>query len=269
MLKRYLVACVAMLSLAAVTRTAFANNLSLSKDGNQVVTDTENVQLAIPAGKGVSTAASRTVVESYDSQIVFESLGDTKFRALIKIDRPGAPERYDFEIRGATQLKLLPDGSVFAFDSTGAVVATIEKPWAKDANGKAVPTRFEINRTTVTQIVNHRAGDFAYTITADPTCEYHWHYLQVNLTRRETRRLREDVLSGNSSAIGAFVGGAATALFGQWWAAIPAGFIGGVFTEEISRELRRRVRGQCLHIRIQLVHPLHQYFDVELALRRC
>ena len=41
-------------------------------------------------------------------------------------------------------------------------------PWAKDANGVAVPTHFEIQDGSVTQIINHTSGEYTYPITADP-----------------------------------------------------------------------------------------------------
>jgi hypothetical protein len=48
------------------------------------------------------------------------------------------------------------------------MIGAIDTPWAFDADGEAVPTFFEVTGTSLTQVVQHRDGDFAYGITADP-----------------------------------------------------------------------------------------------------
>jgi len=57
---------------------------------------------------------------------------------------------------------------VLALNADGAPIAQLATPWARDANGRDVPTRFEIDGTTVVQVVEHRGAGFAYGITADP-----------------------------------------------------------------------------------------------------
>lgn len=44
----------------------------------------------------------------------------------------------------------------------------IDASWALDANGKPVPTHYEVNGTTLTQVVEHAAGT-AYPVVADPS----------------------------------------------------------------------------------------------------
>lgn len=90
-------------------------------------------------------------------------------RALISIDDPSAPERYAFPIGGdVASLERQDDGSVLARDADGAVIAELAVPWARDADGRSVPTHFEVDGTTVYQVVEHRGGGFTYGITADP-----------------------------------------------------------------------------------------------------
>jgi len=48
-------------------------------------------------------------------------------------------------------------------------VTHIAPAWARDANGRDVPTFYEIEETTLVQVVKHRGGDWAYGITADPS----------------------------------------------------------------------------------------------------
>ena len=65
-------------------------------------------------------------------------------------------------------LEMMPDGSVVALNLDEEVLAVAPTPWALDANGVNVPTHYEISGTTLTQVVEHKAGDFAYGIVADP-----------------------------------------------------------------------------------------------------
>lgn len=54
-------------------------------------------------------------------------------------------------------------------DGSLQIVTTIEaEPWAKDANSKAIPTRYVIDGTKLTQIIDHRADGIAYPVVADP-----------------------------------------------------------------------------------------------------
>lgn len=50
----------------------------------------------------------------------------------------------------------------------GFLVAVLAAPWAKDANGRAVPTSLSVDGDVITMHVLHRNGHFAYPILADP-----------------------------------------------------------------------------------------------------
>lgn len=45
----------------------------------------------------------------------------------------------------------------------------IAAPWARDATGRAVPTRYEIRGSTLVQVVEHRGGNVSYPVVADPS----------------------------------------------------------------------------------------------------
>jgi len=66
------------------------------------------------------------------------------------------------------------DGSVLASRADGTAIGRVAKPWARDANGAEVPTHFEIAGTTLTQIIDHRSGPYAYPIVADPFWDTAW-----------------------------------------------------------------------------------------------
>jgi hypothetical protein len=103
-----------------------------------------------------------------DTQVAVQPTAEG-LRALITIDSPTAPERFPFPVGGdVAQLVSQDDGSVLALDADGVIVTTLTPPWARDADGKDVPTHYELDGTTVVQVVNHHSGTYAYGITADP-----------------------------------------------------------------------------------------------------
>ena len=76
-----------------------------------------------------------------------------------------------------------PDGAVLAFGPDGQVVARLAPPWARDADGRSVPTHFELDGLTVVQIVEHRGGGFAYGIVADPWWNpFSWDWSRIGRT---------------------------------------------------------------------------------------
>ncbi|MDR0960102.1 MAG: DUF2599 domain-containing protein [Propionibacteriaceae bacterium] len=86
------------------------------------------------------------------------------------INSPEAPDRYPYNVS-------IPDdgtpsigknGEVVFTSSTGQFLGGITPPWAKDANGKSLPTWYEIEGYQITQVVDHSGLDVAYPVVADP-----------------------------------------------------------------------------------------------------
>lgn len=90
------------------------------------------------------------------------------FAALLVIDNQDAPTEYRFEdaVPDGRTAELRPDGSVQFFDSDGNKSGGIAAPWALDANGKEVPTRYTLDGTTLVQTIDHEGA--AYPVAADP-----------------------------------------------------------------------------------------------------
>ena len=49
----------------------------------------------------------------------------------------------------------------------GDTIGVFDVPWAYDAAGLIVPTRYEIDGSTLTQVVEH-SSSFAYQVVANP-----------------------------------------------------------------------------------------------------
>lgn len=86
------------------------------------------------------------------------------------ISKPNAPTRYDYGIKipNGSYIVLANDGGALVIDMAMNITMSIPKPWAKDSRGKAIPTHFETDGKTLTQIVEHRSVNTIYPVTADP-----------------------------------------------------------------------------------------------------
>lgn len=86
------------------------------------------------------------------------------------ISDKSAPTSYDYDLTlptGAT-LTLDPEsGIVTAMDGDKLAIG-VAPAWAVDANGREVPTHYEIHGSTLRQVVDHTADAVAYPVVADP-----------------------------------------------------------------------------------------------------
>ncbi len=127
---------------------------------------------AVGAGDVIGEGDTATTVYDGTAPGTQIAVQDTRggVRALVHIENGDAPERFDFSITGAaTELRLREDGGVDIFDAAGEPIGDLDAPWAVDANDAAVPTHYEVSGTTLTQVVSHRDGSYAYGIVADPS----------------------------------------------------------------------------------------------------
>lgn len=120
-----------------------------------------------------------TVVYTTDeaASVAVQPLADGGTRFLTVLEDRAAPSTYAYDFNGA-DLELLEDGSV-SMTQNGVETGTIDAPWAYDANGTAVPTHYVVQGETLTQVVDHTAGDYAYPISADPSV---WWWLGTTAT---------------------------------------------------------------------------------------
>lgn len=86
------------------------------------------------------------------------------------ISSPEAPTsyRYDLTLPAGAVLTQVEDGGVIISGPSGNLISIIANPWAKDATGKDVPTRFILSDNVLIQEVDHTSGEFIYPVVADP-----------------------------------------------------------------------------------------------------
>ncbi|HEX7305807.1 hypothetical protein [Lentzea sp.] len=74
---------------------------------------------------------------------------------------------YKVDVPQGGRIELSGDGAVIV-DAGGAPTLSVSAPWAKDATGKAVPSHFETDGTTLTQVIEHTSSSVSYPVVADP-----------------------------------------------------------------------------------------------------
>ncbi len=124
------------------------------------------VTMSLPGADATqSTKTSRTFT-SADSSVTAQSLSDG-FRALMHLDGPGAATEHDFTFGGqVASVKVIDGSGAVLLDRHSRVVGAVDAPWARDAAGANVRTRFVAHGRTLTQIVDHQGA--AYPVVADP-----------------------------------------------------------------------------------------------------
>ena len=145
--------------------------------------------VAYPAGNGSANAVQATE--------------DGGVKMLTVIDSPTAPTAYDYDISmpSGGLVQLTAEGGAVVVGNNGQVAATVDKPWAKDANGKILATYFMTNGTTLTQFVEHNVEGVAYPVTADPWFK-RWYGWDFEFNRRQTNNIMFGMGFATATAMG-------------------------------------------------------------------
>ncbi len=154
----------------------------VSSQGTIALTDaaapagTATIDIGIPGnGQQAPAALSRDDSVVYDgagtgldvtAQVVD---GGVRLTTVQPAPVAGGTVRYDYPLTlppGATVQ--IQDGAVAITSSTGGLVAAVAPPWAQDARGVDLPTRYELAGSTLTQVVDTSAPGTTYPVVADP-----------------------------------------------------------------------------------------------------
>lgn len=127
-------------------------NAENAGDAKQVAPGT----VAYPANDGSANAVQATE--------------DGGVRMLTVIDNPSALTSYDYKVTvpGGGRIEITELGGAVVLNAANEVVAMVDAPWAKDANGTPVKTYFTTDGLTLTQHIEHNVPGIAYPVTADP-----------------------------------------------------------------------------------------------------
>jgi len=98
----------------------------------------------------------------------FRDEGDGAFRALFHIPSAQDPTRFVIDVDGAYSLTPLEDGGITVrVATTGDLAGVIAPPWAVDAAGRPVATKYSISRNTIVQQVSP-TSQTVFPVVADP-----------------------------------------------------------------------------------------------------
>jgi hypothetical protein len=98
-----------------------------------------------------------------------------------------APRRFEFRVGapdGAT-LRLADSGAIGVVDPSGTAIAVVEAASATDARGRPVPTHYEVEGMTISQIVDH-GEDTVHPVVAYPRVSAGW-FVYVRFNRQEVK----------------------------------------------------------------------------------
>lgn len=149
--------------------------------------------VGLPFGTQAQGAVSEAPgVVSYDnnnnSTTVPVAKTDGTVQIVTIIRNANASHSYVYPLTlGADQhIQIEGDGSATVRNGADNITAYVPAPWAKDATGISVPTHYETDGTTLTQVVDFTATS-AFPVVADPSwAAYWWGYL-VKFNRSDTK----------------------------------------------------------------------------------
>jgi hypothetical protein len=182
----------------ALIATKAGATVAAAKDAKQGVTltakDGPKLMISLPnsltAGSAQATAPGTVVYPSVTgSANAVQAVEDGSVRMLTIIDNSDAPISYDYKISvpNGGKVQITSDGGAVVLDKTQRVIATVDRPWAKDADGRPVQTWFAANGTTLTQYVKHTSPGVIYPVTADPHYSWGWSGVTLYFSKSETR----------------------------------------------------------------------------------
>ncbi|GEM_PF-1660338 len=97
-----------------------------------------------------------------------KSDGSVQTAAVINSDESSETLRFKLGIPAGATVSIIDTGEVLILNASGRMIGGISSPWALDASGQSVDTRFEIVKGELIQHVDHQDGTYEYPIVADP-----------------------------------------------------------------------------------------------------
>ncbi|QIK63235.1 hypothetical protein G7068_08510 [Leucobacter viscericola] len=187
----------------------------LDEDGSGVLIGLPNASKSDSAGVVEEGAVTYLGSNSANTVVV----ADYGVQMLTTIANEDAPTRYDYPLTlsEGQKLALTDEGLPAIFGVDGEIEMLVAAPWAKDAAGKDVQTEYEVNGSTLTQIVHHTdSSSVVYPVTADPIWIAPWVFrclLGVGIRGPEIVRIA--ALGTPGSIAAAFGRGAVACIFGK------------------------------------------------------
>lgn len=148
---------------------------------------------------------------AYDGTVVYGSSESVSvavqgmrdgLRILKVLTDSTSPETYVYpvDVPSGASITSNDDGSASVYHD-GVLVMSIAAPWAVDSEGNWVDTHYIITHNAITQVINHKDGDYSYPVVADPRLTYGFG-VYLNLTGVEIKTVATAlVAAGGASAL--------------------------------------------------------------------
>ncbi|MEN2737891.1 hypothetical protein ABCS02_08880 [Microbacterium sp. X-17] len=146
-----------------------AEGISLTQPNGSILrVELPNAQRADDAARLPGGGVAYTADGDSANTVIPTSRG---VQMLTTVAGGGAPTRYGYEVSlgEGQRLELLDEGGALVVNTDGSAAAAVSAPWAKDANGRDVPTHYELAGNALVQVIDHASvSDVAYPVVADP-----------------------------------------------------------------------------------------------------
>lgn len=205
--------------------------LPLNKKDNIIINGgSEKIEMAVSSvGNDQGVVEDNTVFYNGKEASVGVQALENGARQVIILKNEKAPLRYDFtyKLENKSYLKFAQledgtqDGSIIIYNKQDEPIGMIDPPWAKDNNGMPVNTHYEINGTTLTQVIEPTTVT-AYPVIADPSV-YSWYFKSGKwITRGGVRSLSLKPNLALRTSVG--LGGASIAIAQSSWLGVKSKF---------------------------------------------
>lgn len=105
---------------------------------------------------------------SVSSVVAVKNDGSVQMASVIADGNAPETYAYELDLPAGAEWQELENGALIATDANGALLLGIAPAWAADSNGNAVPTKYELDGSSLVQVVDHQDEGYSYPIVADP-----------------------------------------------------------------------------------------------------
>lgn len=166
-------------SQISITEIASSGSILVSDvTGKESSTTTSIELLGVESLSPTATGISHIEAAADASEFLVQPL-DQGFRILDIIPDSSASNEFSFKIHAPTGTKLVQSLGSIRLELGDDILGVIRAPWAVDAHGTPLETRYILNGFTVTQVIE-TSSETAYPVVADPAWGYAVTYSQTN-----------------------------------------------------------------------------------------
>jgi hypothetical protein len=154
-----------------------------------------------PASSDATAATFKNVATATDAQ-VRSVPGGAQLLSVMQNSSASSSQKYNLSLPAGVKLTSLPDGGYVMIDAAGQSVGRIDAPWAKDATGKDLSTKYTLAGNVLTQTTSTAGATFP--VVADPKVSFGLR-IYVRYSRAEVKafKARNALVAGTTLATAA------------------------------------------------------------------